>query len=532
MGRVVVVLSGLALIGYAAGLVFGSPYFPVPGGEAAVGKYVVLFTVATLAATILHVGACVIAHRTPPKLRHVLIIAAAARLILIVGGPGPILEGDRGRLRFEGRMVNQGLNPYEFTPAHLADAHPDDALLDDMQLERLQQARATMTASGDGPRPEELQRPDLRTSTPPAGLWLAAVADFMKPESTRGYAFLILCFDVLAGFMLVLALRRMGLPLGWLIIYAWCPVLLKEAYTTYSIDIFVVAGLAGLVYCIAANRKLAGALPLAICIAFQPVMVFLVPALWRRMGGLGVLLGLALAMLTLLPFSTPFVPAQNFLEGQVHVWRDYEYNSAAENLFRGLLRHLPQRAENSLTIANVEIVRPDQRVSALLAKLACLVILLGVVTYTVIRVRPDTELPGMAETSALSDVFVVCAALLVVSPVLQPNHALWLLPLLVVRRCGLAWLALPGIVSLSYLTHLAGPDAADLVLAGGSVSFRIFEFGAFLALVLVDLVWRDRLFVDADEEIMRHYRPAASERVDSPGFEPVAIDDEEPVYLG
>ena len=400
IGRFVVWVGGLGLIGYAAGLVLGGQFFPAPGIHVEASKAVLLFTVATLAATILHVGACVIAHRKPPRLRHVLIVGVAARLILILGGPGPILEGDPGRLRFEGRMVNQALNPYEFTPEHLAGAHPDDALLDDAQLQRLQEARATMTASGDGPRPEQVRRPDLPTASTPLALWVAALADTLKPESSRGYAFLILCVDVLAGFMLILALRRMGLPLGWLMVYAWCPVLLKEAYCTYSIDIFVVAGLAGLVYCIAAHRKLASALPLAICIAFRPAMVFLVPALWRRQGALGVLLGLALAMLTLLPISTPHVPAQNFFEGQVHVWRHYEYNSAAENLFRGILRHTPQRAEHSLTIANIEIVRPDQRIFVLLAKVACMVILLGVVTYTVIRVRPDTELPGVAEAAA------------------------------------------------------------------------------------------------------------------------------------
>jgi hypothetical protein len=380
-----------------------------------------------------------------------------------------------------------------------------------------------------------VRRPDLRTATPPAGLWLAALGDFMKPESTRGYAFLILCFDSLAGFLLIMALRRMGLPLGWLIIYAWCPVLLKEAYCTYSIDAFVLAGLAGVVYCIVSSRRLACALPLALCIALRPAMVFLVPALWRRLGGLGVLVALALAMLTLLPFSTPHVPAQNFIEGQIHVWRHYEYNSAAENLFRGVVRHLPYRAENSLTLANVEIVQPDQRLYVLLAKVACLAILLGVVTYTVIRVRPETEPAGMAEVSGLFDAFVVCAALLIVTPVLQPSHALWLLPLLVVRPYGLAWLALPGLLSISYLTHLAGPDAADLVLADGPLSFRIFEFGTFMVLVLVDLIWRKRLFVDADAEIVRHYqeyRPATPEYADDLGYEPGAMELEEPAYLG
>jgi hypothetical protein len=91
-------------------------------------------------------------------------------------------------------------------------------------------------------------------------------------------------------------------------------------------------------------------------------------------------------------------------------------------------------------------------------------------------------------------VFVMVAALLLVSPILRPSQAIWLLPLLAVRPVGLAWLALPGLTCLSYLTHLEGPDAADLTLLDGEFSFRVFEYGAFAFLLFLDLLWRRRIF--------------------------------------
>ena len=74
---------------------------------------------------------------------------------------------------------------------------------------------------------------------------------------------------------------------------------------------------------------------------------------------------------------------------------------------------------------------------------------------------------------------------------------------------GLAWFALPGILSLCYLTHLAGPDAADLTVAGGKLSFRLFEFLLLLGLIAIDVLWRHELFTKP-EDVAQHQRGAVS----------------------
>jgi hypothetical protein len=501
-------------------------YFPAPGAEGTPAKYVMLLVVATLGATLLHVAACVVAHRRPPQLRYVVIVGVAARLLLIFGGAEPVLEGDRTRLRFEGRLVNRGVNPYEFRPVYLGDVPPEESQFSEAKLARLSDARGALTSGDDSPRPGSIRRPDLRTASTPAALGVAALADRMKPESTHGYGFMVLCADVAAAWLLLLALRAQRLPMGWLLVYAWCPVLLKEFYCGYSIDAFVMVGIAGLVYCVASGKKVLAAIPMAAMIAIRPAMILLLPVMARRLGGLGVLLALLLALLPLVPFTSPDVPVQNLVEGHVHVWRHYEYNSALENVLRGALKYLPHRSENSLMVANVEIVRPDERLVALLAKVACLIVLCGVIAYSVIRVR-DVEIPSFAHWSQLTDVFVVLVALLIVSPVLKPSHALWLLPLLTVRQTGVAWIALPGILCMSHLTHLAGPDAADLPLAGGQLSFRVFEFGLFLAIALLDLLWRGRIF-DRPEELNVLLREETEFDTDIGYEQPV---EEEPLYV-
>jgi hypothetical protein len=494
--RFLVAAAAVALIAYSVGLVLYSARFPGPGQEGASARDVLLFVGATLLASFLHVAACVAVHRRPPRLRHVLLVAAAVRIVLLFGAPGPILEGDPARLRFDARLVNQGLHPYEFKPAYLKDEEPRDIVMTGAHVERLIQARAAMTASADAPRPEELTRPDLRTNATPLQLWIGALADRFKPGSTRGFAYVILVGDSLAIFFLILALRRLCLPVGWVIVYAWSPVLLKEAYCSLTVDALVLPAVALLVWCLASGRRLLSAIPLALCGGLRFPLLALLPVCGRRAGLLGVMLALVLLVVPFLPLQTPDVPMRRYVEGNVHVWRHYEYNSILENLMRGSLGQMEAVAENTLVIAGVPLLEPGDALHVFAAKVLCLVVMLAVVVYLVIRWGAE----GTGETG-LGDLFVMLATLLVVSPILRPSHAIWLLPVLAVRPNGLAWLALPGLACLSYLTHLEGPNAADLVFLDGEVSFRVFEYGAFAFLLFLDLLWRRSIFGRFDEAV-------------------------------
>ena len=493
LGRMIVGVAAAALLAYAVGLAMGAEYFPAPGSDGVPQKHVILFVVATVAAALLHVASCVIGHYAPPRLFYVLLVAFAARTILVLGAPGPILEGEVERTRFDARLTNLGFNPYEFKPLQLADGEEAAGpLLTGPQLERLTRARAALTASVDAPRPELVHRPDLRSRSTPLSLWVWSLADGLHPSSPRGFAIAILAADLLAIVFLLLALHALRLPLAWVMVYAWSPILLKEAYCTMTADALLMPALAGLVWCIAKNRRLLMAVPLALAAGLRFPLLLLGPVLGRRAGILGVLLAATLFAGPFLPFVTPDVPVSAYAEGHVHTWRHYEYNSMLENPVRAAVRGYDAKAENSLAVAGVDLVDPGAEVWPLLAKLLTALVVVAVVVYLMIREPPEHATADVER--GLRDLFLVIAAVLVTSPVLHPRHAIWLLPVLAVRPYGLAWLLLPGLVSLSYLTHLNGPQAADLTFLDGMVSFRAVEFGLFLALLLFDRVWAERLF--------------------------------------
>ena len=504
IGRFVIGLTGLVVIAYAAALVWMSGLFPsAPSAESAPGDLVVAFVGGTLAVSLLYLGSCIAAHRSPPPLGFVLLVGVIARMVLLFGAPGPLLEGDHERIRFDARLLNRGVHPYAYRPSDLTDASPQAEFLGVDERARIATVRARLTTSETSPRPESVQRPDLRPTRSPAALGLAAIGDWFKPANTRGYAFLVLCGDVLACFLILLALRSLEFPLAWVMVYAWSPILLKEAYCTLAVDAFVLPGIAALVYGLVAGRRFVSAVAMGVAIALRPALLILTPVLARRTGLLAAAAGVAIAALTVLPaLQSPDVSAEAVGQAPLHVWRHYEYNSPVEGALRGAFHGLGWRADSTLTLAGVDILVPDEPLAPLLAKVCCLALLLGLVTFLVIRVSDRVE---DAKKPGLNDLFFGLAALLLLSPVLQPQHTLWLLPLLAVRVYGVAWLALPALTTLSYLTHLGGPLAADLAIPGTSISFRVVEFGIFGLLLVLDRFWMPALFPGAsayDEHVV------------------------------
>lgn len=493
IARLINGLAAAALLAYATGLVLFHEAFPPAGEEDAASNPVVLFVVATLAVSLLHVGACVVSHRAPPRLWIVLLVAGAARLLLVFGGTPPILEGDAARLRFDARLTNLGANPYAFPPIDYAGEEPVSRGLTREEQEERDQARAKLLASDTFPQPTDVAHPHLRCAESPLTLEVLALGDRLNRQNATGFAFVFLLSDALTVFLLLCALRTMRLPLPWVMVYAWSPVLLKETYSTMAPGLLALPAIAGLVLCIARGSRTASAIPVALAAALRPVFLFLLPVFVRRMKVGGFLLFLVLFAAPYVPMMRHAAPPERFAEGTVLRWRYQEYNSLAENVGRGLLRGVSATAENSLGVGEVRILEPGDPLGPFAAKLLALLALIGVVTYVAIRLLPPAGSPGPHRDGAFGDLVAVLAAMVLLGPTVHPWHALWLLPVVTVRH-SFAWLALPAVLCLSYLTHIEGPREADLTMLDGKLSFRAFEYGLFAALLALDLLWRRTLF--------------------------------------
>jgi hypothetical protein len=166
----------------------------------------------------------------------VLVVAAAARLVLVPAPP--TLSTDAYRYVWDARVARSGISPY----AYPADAPELRALRDQTIYPRL-------------------NHPGWRTIYPPGAHAFFGAVHALRPDSVMAMK-LALGAAELAGLALLLGvLRRLGLPAGRAVIYAWNPLLLVEVWGTAHLDALVIPAVVGATWAALAGRQaLAGAL--------------------------------------------------------------------------------------------------------------------------------------------------------------------------------------------------------------------------------------------------------------------------------
>ncbi|MDW8221786.1 MAG: glycosyltransferase family 87 protein, partial [Gemmatales bacterium] len=179
----------------------------------------------------------------------VLLFAVAYRMVLIP--TRPIQEADLYRYLWDGLLTVNGINPYSYTPAELA--------------ERLTQAYLEHQRGGVIPQDDVLLRfshivredlahnrqlfyyalahhGQMPTTYPPVAQAVFALVALLCPDSWSVMERVIMLKTVLVGFdlgtlaVLLLVLRHIGWPMSWCVVYAWCPLVLKEVANSGHVE--------------------------------------------------------------------------------------------------------------------------------------------------------------------------------------------------------------------------------------------------------------------------------------------------------
>jgi hypothetical protein len=490
VAKLVIGVAALALLGFSCGLVYFGEH-AAADDAAQWSDQLALFVMGIVAVSLLHVGACVMTYRVPPRLEIVLLVALAARLIVLFGPTTGPFGGDMDRVQIEAAQVDAGLNPYEFRVSELMETPGGAMTLQGEEGQRFLLAQEAVHQDGM-PALQTIEQPDLRSTQTPLAQWIGVLAERSMNDSRQGYAFLALLADALAIFLLVMALMEMGKPVGLVMIYAWSPVLLHEVYGAMAVDVFVLPGIAGVIFIIAKGRKLLTVIPFALAAAIRPVMLLLLPLLWRRLGMAGVLLLGFLMLLPVLPFLATVTSAEPYLEGPLTVLAHDAKNSLFVEAAGEALAHVPWKSDRTVAVAGVTLVSEGDPLGGLLARAAALLVMVGVLVYASHHYAVRRNYVARARAQAAFDALLaVVAGFLFVSPVLEPSYALWLLPLLVVRP-ALSWMALPAFLCLAYLRDVPGLEGS-----AGRIPIPVLVFGAFMLFWVLDLMWRQRLFGEA-----------------------------------
>lgn len=434
----------------------------------------------------------------------------------------PIQEVDYFRYLWDGRVLVEGVSPYAFSPAQVDAARELSANERPGELGRLVALLERAPATDEIFR--HIDHRGVPTIYPPAAQAVFGVVALVTPEQApmRTHVLVLkavlILFDLLVTGLLVGILRSLRKAPSLALVYAWCPLTLKEFANSAHMDVIAMVllmaavRLALLQRAFPASRRmhrpdLEGGMAAAfwgasILAKFYPlVLAPLWWAWWRRslnasgqlrqfgIAGLVVLMGYA-AMLPL-NADRDAAAAHDTLSGAGEFVRRWEMNDLLFSVVHENLRPsrleghaerpspwyalMPETLQRLVVVvgdasgAAVGLGRHAERVPFLVAQVVMGGLMAGIAIVVARRPWPALN----ASESLLRRTFVTLAALWYLSAVQNPWYWAWALPFVVfVPR---VWLAPGGLALLYYLRFWFGLAYPDATLPGGLTGMRFFD---------------------------------------------------------
>ncbi|MBI2192580.1 MAG: DUF2029 domain-containing protein [Planctomycetes bacterium] len=242
--------------------------------------------------------------RQPDDPRHLGLILAAGLLYRVILLPTtPILEDDYFRYLWDGKVLAHGMNPYEFAPAEVLEfqAGRDDSSAKEYDPERAGglAARAALLMRGDSPADDfgpilrRVNYPKVPTVYPPMAQALFALAYWMRPGSLLALKSLVVLFELLAMAITLRLLADMGCKRTWIVLPAWCPLLLKEFANSGHQDSLAVFWVMLAAWGLSGRRPALAGLAIGIATLSKVYPIALLVLYWRPLGWRGLFLAAA-----------------------------------------------------------------------------------------------------------------------------------------------------------------------------------------------------------------------------------------------
>lgn len=150
----------------------------------------------------------------------------------------PIQEIDIYRYLWDGRVLTESVRPYRYSPAEVDQASEDVSA--PTELKRLIALRDRTTSLRT--IFDRIDHREVPTVYPPLSQVVFGAAAWITPESAPVFAqvrvlkALLLLFDIITIFCIIGLLRSVKKPVSLALVYAWCPLVLKEFANSGHLD--------------------------------------------------------------------------------------------------------------------------------------------------------------------------------------------------------------------------------------------------------------------------------------------------------
>lgn len=366
------------------GLVMTSSFAAMPALGKQVPVFFVLFGIASVAYLI------AVWHCKYMPLTVIVIAAAVFRLSLLFSTPA--LSDDIYRYVWDGSVQWAGINPYRFAPVAQELAHLRDALIF-----------------------PKINHPEMPTIYPPItqmGFWVG----YGISGGILGIKVLLVCADLISGWLIVCLLRHFEQRTQWVLIYYWHPLVVVEIAGNGHIESLGIVALLAALYLFLKGRDhvALSALGGAVLVKFLP-LVFLPNFVrwkgWRPNNWSALLMVPCVVLLGYLPYAWTGAPVLGSLGTYAQHW---SFNSAAFDVL-------------ILLCGSEQITRG----------------IIGLLFLSVVLLLIWKRVP------LLRCAYLTAAAFVLLTPTLHPWYVVWLIPFLVFYRHP-PWIVFSLIVVLSY----------------------------------------------------------------------------------
>lgn len=385
----------------------------------------------------------------------IIIFSLIFRLTLLFSDP--VLSDDIYRYVWDGKVSNEGLNPYRYAP----ESDNLKGLRDDVIY-------------------PHVNHKAVNTIYPPFLQYFFQMVTWLHP-SVFAMKLALLLFDIGTIFIIFFMLRFLDRSLGWIIVYAWNPLVIIEFSGSGHADMVAIFFLLfSLFLAIQARPVWAGAV-LAFSFLSKFVSIIVLPffedvrSRWKT---LSIMLGASAALIVMGYLA--FLDAGYYLnKGLFEYASTWEFNSSWYSLIYHYVRDIFGVSASGETFLGFATNNKARAVTKFVLACAGFSVFAGVFIH---HVRKSYE--GQKE-NILCASFILMAVLTLFSPTLHPWYVIWVIPFL----CFLpnpAWILFSGLVFLSYSI------LREYQMTGmwqENVNIRLWEYVPFYTLLFGRFIW-------------------------------------------
>jgi len=483
-----------------------------------------------------------------------IIVVAAVLFRVVMLFSLPIQEVDLYRYLWDGAVCTEGVSPFAFSPQQVAEAREPsanaatDGLRRSDKLRTADLNRLIQMLDREPTMAEILDRvhfPELPTIYPPTSQAVFAAVSFTTPSGTSllSRVFIIKAwlvgFDIATLFVVIALLRLANKPVHWCLIYAWCPLLMKEVANSGHLDAIAVF-LTTLAVCLLArsetrlafrwlgvgssivltNSATAFVLALAVGAKLYPIVLVPIFAAFtsRRFRFRSVIAPAVIFMLATAALLYPMIPNPDHdndpSRGVVTFLKQFEMN---DFLFLNIIENVkPTYQRGPHEVAWFTVVPENVRIAVVETLSSGLNMTPERVPFFITRVLTGAMFLCLSLTMAwkfsarvtpvrdrvsrlLEGGFLTLAWFWLLCPTQNPWYWTWALPLLPFATSRV-WLLMSGLTMLYYLRFWLSYHFPNTSVMGSPYTGPAFfdfvvtwiEFGPWFACLLVSYVYRQR----------------------------------------